>query len=671
MAVDARDLESSGGEARDLEGTDGGAGEALDPGVRRRHYGGGTQPHARESVQSTMPASRKAPAPGAEMRARKTLAASALASAPARPPSIRAMRAILCALALGALAVGGPLAAPASAAAPPTPGPRAHQVLLILAAHGRTYLRRVPLASAGPATSPQPAASASSSVVSGGDADSAWRPSSARAARARHAPGGRGPSVMAALQSLQHSGALTEAAYRQDSSEYLAAQRSLARLSGTRRIELASVLANVQAIAASGGFIPSRLPALLLTLARNRQWWTTGPLLSGSQRVSFPGSKLVWEYYPGQGIEIQWLGTFGEGNGFYLSGHENGNLRQLLGEVLPLATQRAGGIAWEYMFQFDGGLPPWTSGLSQGTALQLLARAWSRLQEPAYLTAAQQALGIFQTPPPVGVRVPTPAGAHYLEYTYAPHVRILNGFIQAVIGLYDYASITKDPLGLKLFEAGDAEARAEVPHYDTGAWSLYDQSSESDLSYHELLTEFLKHLCQRTRGGPPFTPTPPGPAAGNGTSGGEPSGGSSPGGGSSAGSSGAGGASAAGAHGSSAGPPLAPGPDAIYCTTEQHFTSYLHVPPVVALLTRTLRGGTRGGVQLSLSKISTVGLTVRQGGRVVWSNRATVEHGRPRLLWVTPPQGGSFAVTLTATDLAGNFATANGTIVVTRGARSH
>ena len=86
--------------------------------------------------------------------------------------------------------------------------------------------------------------------------------------------------------------------------------------------------------------------------------------------MSFPPSKLVWEYYPGQGIEIQWLATFGEANGYYNSGHENANLRQLLSEVIPLAAKRAGGIAWEYMFQFDGGVPPWTSGLSQGTALQ-------------------------------------------------------------------------------------------------------------------------------------------------------------------------------------------------------------------------------------------------------------------------------------------------------------
>jgi hypothetical protein len=67
---------------------------------------------------------------------------------------------------------------------------------------------------------------------------------------------------------------------------------------------------------------------------------------------------------------------------------------------------------------------------------------------------------------------------------------------------------------------------------------------------------------------------------------------------------------------------------------------------------------------MSLSKISTVTLTVRRGGRVVWTNSATVEHGRPRLLWLTPSAGGSFSVTLTAADLAGNFATTSGTIAV-------
>jgi hypothetical protein len=429
--------------------------------------------------------------------------------------------------------------------------------------------------------------------------------------------------VQAALAGLQRSGAISQALYRQDYSGYLAAKGSLGRLSGTRRGELGGVLSNVQAIAAAGQLTASRLPAVFLTLERNRRWWTRERLLSSGARVSFPPSKLVWEYYPGQGIEIQWLATFGEANGYYLSGHGDANLRQLLWESLPLASDRAGGLAWEYLFRFDEGAPPWTSGLSQGTAIQALARAGSRLKEPGFLTAARRALGVFRTPSPAGVRVNTAAGAHYAEYSYAPKDRILNGFIQALVGLYDYSAITKDPLGLALFAAGDAEARAEVPRYDTGAWSLYDQFGESTLGYHELLTEFLQHLCERTRKGPPVPTATRSPIRGDG----------------------------------------------IYCTTARRFTADLHAPPAIALLTNTLAPAARAGVRVSLSKMSTVALTVRRGSRLVWTNRATLPGGKPRLLWLTPSQGGAYSVALTATDLAGNVARATGTITLANASR--
>jgi hypothetical protein len=469
------------------------------------------------------------------------------------------------------------------------------------------------------------------------------RPLHARAAARR------GPTVSAALASLLRSGLLDEAVYKQELAIYTAAKRSLGRLTGTRREELGAVMANVQAMAAAGYLTASRLAVIFLTLEKNQLWWTTKPLVSGAVRVSFPPSKIVWEHYPGQGIEIQWLATFGAGNGFYLSGHENSNLRQLVEEVIPLATQRAGGIAWEYMFRFDGGSPPWTSGLSQGTALQVMSRAFQRLKEPAYLTAAQQALGIFRATTPQGVRVPTTAGVEYAEYTYAPSDRILNGFIQAVIGLYDYTQITKDPNGLKLFEEGDAEARAEVPRYDTGSWSLYDQFGESDLNYHELLTEFLQHLCERTRKGPPLPATPPAATTPPTTTPTTPVG---PGGG-----------TAPSARAAAASSTQIAG-DEIYCTTAQRFTADLKTPPAISLLSTRVAAATRAGVKISLSKISTVTMTIRKGSKVIWTNRATVGGGRPRLLWVTPAKGGTFSVTLSASDLAGNFSTAQGSITV-------
>jgi hypothetical protein len=424
-------------------------------------------------------------------------------------------------------------------------------------------------------------------------------------------------TVTAALQQLQQSGAITEAQYRQYQGAFSAAKSSLRKLSGTRAAELGSVMANVEAMGRAGQLIPSRLPVVFDTLEHNRTWWTTEPLLGADQRVSFANSHLVWEYYPGQGIEIQWLATFGKANGYFLD-KETTALKEVLNEAIALATQRAGGIAWEYMFHFDGGAPPWTSGLSQGTALQVFSRAWSKTHEQAYLNAANEALGIFEQPPPVGVKVSTPAGATYLEYTYAPSERILNGFIQSLVGLYEYTKLTGNPVGQRLFEAGDAEARAETPHYDTGAWSMYDQHSESDLNYHELLAEFLEHLCEKTSKGEPLTPTT-GPIPG----------------------------------------------DEIYCTTAKKFREYEKTPPVIALLTQSVGANEHAGVQIQLSKVSSVSMTIELGGKTVWSNSAIVEGGKPRLLWVTPSKAGTYTVDLSAKDLSGNEEVATGTIKVT------
>ena len=181
---------------------------------------------------------------------------------------------------------------------------------------------------------------------------------------------------------------------------------------------------------------------------------------------------------------------------------------------------------------------------------------------------------------------------------------------------------------------------------------MYDQFGESDLSYHELLTEFLQHLCERTRKGPPTThrrdPAPSGTAphahrpdpAGGGrrTTGGHRHGRREPG---------TGGASRrrrARPERRRRAPPRARhdadrGRRDLLHDRPEHFTADLHTPPVVSLLTSTLPTSSRAGVQLSLSKISTVRMTVRRGGKVVWSNSATVERGKPKLLWTTPVEG--------------------------------
>ena len=124
------------------------------------------------------------------------------------------------------------------------------------------------------------------------------------------------------------------------------AKRTLTKLHGVR-CQLAAVLANTRAFAASRLLTAPRAPLTFLTLKRNRAWWAASPLPRYGQRAMFSGSQLVWQYYPGQGIHVQWLGTFGRANGLFGVKTRDAELRALLDEALGLAVPRAGGIAWE------------------------------------------------------------------------------------------------------------------------------------------------------------------------------------------------------------------------------------------------------------------------------------------------------------------------------------
>jgi hypothetical protein len=112
-----------------------------------------------------------------------------------------------------------------------------------------------------------------------------------------------------------------------------------------------------------------------------------------------------------------------------------------------------------------------------------------------------QALPVFSTPPPTGVGVKTRLGMRYVQYSFASaaNEEVINAFLQTLIGLDDYAQASGDPVAQRLFAAGDAEAEAELPHFNTGAWSLYQPGLEDDLSYHQLVTGFLQQLCSMTK----------------------------------------------------------------------------------------------------------------------------------------------------------------------------
>jgi hypothetical protein len=409
-------------------------------------------------------------------------------------------------------------------------------------------------------------------------------------------PPPKGRPTRDALDALLASGQIDQAAHDARTDTIEQALRAYRRLSGTRKAELAAVIANADSIAAGGQLTPARLEPVFLTLARNTEWWTAGPLLASGKRVSFDGSEAIWQYYPGQGIELQMLANFARVNALW-SGRKRAALRSLTAELTPLGTIRAdGSIAWEYLFRFGGGAPPWSSSISQGTAVQSLGRAAALLGDPALNDLAARSLALFEQPPPDGVRRDTPDGAFYLIYSFAPGLLVLNAHLQAVIGLHDFAELTGDPRAQALYESGLAEARVAVPRYDTGKWSLYSLERESDLGYHELVTTFLRNLCNRTE-------------------------------------------------------------EALFCDAATRFEGYLTVPPSVRRSTRRVRAGKPARIGFALDKISRVGMTISDSrGRTVFSTSAVVGRGARYFTWSSPSKAGLYTLRLTATDLAGNAA---------------
>jgi hypothetical protein len=57
-----------------------------------------------------------------------------------------------------------------------------------------------------------------------------------------------------------------------------------------------------------------------------------------------------------------------------------------------------------------------------------------------------------------------------------PPTHILNGFIWALWGIYDYALFTGNTEAKKLFDSGVHTLQENLKNFDIGFWSLYEQS---------------------------------------------------------------------------------------------------------------------------------------------------------------------------------------------------
>jgi heparosan-N-sulfate-glucuronate 5-epimerase len=147
-----------------------------------------------------------------------------------------------------------------------------------------------------------------------------------------------------------------------------------------------------------------------------------------------------------------------------------------------LETNSHGLWVWNHHFNWEYRSPlraPWYSALAQGQGISLLLRAYRETGAVAYFEAAERAFNSFlKSTDEGGVAFTDDRGNLWFEeYVVSPPTHILNGFIWATWGVYDYFLMTQNQLARDLFEQAVLTLRTNLPHYDLGFWSLYEESN--------------------------------------------------------------------------------------------------------------------------------------------------------------------------------------------------
>jgi hypothetical protein len=423
-------------------------------------------------------------------------------------------------------------------------------------------------------------------------------------------------TVRRALRRALLANQLTLARHDEYRRIYRDARRTAAGLTGVRAAELNAVLAQVRGLAARRRLTVSRMPQAFLTLQRNTRFWARAPLPAAGARLTFGRDPVIFQAYPGAGLQLQPLASFGRANALArvcldrAAGRRQpahcrpAALGRLLDRLVGLAARRGGMPAWEGWFRFGGASPGWVSGMTQATAIQALTRGAGVLHRPRYLEVARRAVRLFAHPPPVGVEIHAAGGRHFLMYSTWPALRVFNGHLQAVTGLREYAVATGDRLAVRAYRRGERAARRTLRAGDTGAWSLYSAGgAESSLNYHELTATFLGNLCRATHRG-------------------------------------------------------------AYCAGERRFARYLREPPRLRLrLPHRLRLGRATPIAFRLSKISDVTIAVRDRRGLELRRTLRLARGR-HSLGFRPRRAGRVRVTVAAVGLSGPRGAVSGSFAV-------
>ncbi len=251
--------------------------------------------------------------------------------------------------------------------------------------------------------------------------------------------------------------------------------------------------------AVSDGIDPFKLGPYYMTFADKANY--TGPK-DGSGIILF-------DYYFDIGRQYNPLAIAQYGLGNYNLFLKNKNKKNLeLAKIQAdwlvnnLEENEFGFFVWKHKFKWHYKQylkPGWYSAHSQGAGVSLLLRVYQETKDEKYLKAAQKAFISLDVEIKLGgVKFIDEKGDIWLEeYLIDQPTHILNGFLWALWGVWDYYIFTKDGQALNLFNNCVSTLKKNFSHYDFKFWSLYDLSRQfmpmvASHFYHKLHIVQLK-----------------------------------------------------------------------------------------------------------------------------------------------------------------------------------
>jgi hypothetical protein len=314
--------------------------------------------------------------------------------------------------------------------------------------------------------------------------------------------------VGAAVRRAHLAEAITWEQRREYERTLIDAKAAARRLPPLRAGELRASLAVAKRLAARGELGAERLVPVMAGVRASSTVFRLQPYPAPAERRQVNGDGLVYEFRPGYGMQVHPLASAGRLNalaGACLHDRDEAKCR-------PAALARAADALTDVGVR-DGDRCGWSTCSASAAGGARGRRAWRSRRPPGARAAPGAVTGIAPprahgqrgVPRLVGSSTSVRAGdgrvARFAMYSFQPQMRVLNGELQTVVGLADYARLSgrrdaraccgAPPRGL----AGSLEA------WDTGAWTLYNSGGrEATLHYHDLAADFAARACRQRPG---------------------------------------------------------------------------------------------------------------------------------------------------------------------------